>query len=157
MSSPTPARRRRGGFTLIELLVVLAILGVLAALTAAAVMGLIGARSHKNTEALLQKLDPALQQQWSEAQKRVPDAIPAAVQTLAAPDPDGSRARTIWKKLWMVREFPMSYAEARQPWLAGGNAVLGPADLPAVPEYVTKLQGKNADISLAGLPAVLPW
>jgi prepilin-type N-terminal cleavage/methylation domain-containing protein len=137
-------RAGRRGFTLIELLVVLAIIAILVGLVSAAVMGLIGAQSRKNTESLLGKLHDGVQQQWSEASKtfrdpRTSPPLPQYVLTTLAGG-DTSRAQVIWMKLLLRREFPMNYAEILDP--AGGDPNLQPY-LKPVYSYVAAIQNRD--------------
>jgi prepilin-type N-terminal cleavage/methylation domain-containing protein len=132
----------RRGFTLIELLVVLAIIAILVGLVSAAVMGLIGAQSRKNTESLLGKLHDGVQQQWSEASKtfRNPTASPPPTSVVTLAGGDTARAQVIWMKLLLRREFPMSYAEILRP----GGGLIPDGDLPPIYSYVKALpQGRT--------------
>src|SRR5438270_662069 len=110
------SRRRRGGFTVVELLIVVAIIAILVGLVAVAVFRVIGTRTQKNTETLLRKLDQALEQQWGEVAKAARKETPPP-SVLALANGDRNRAQIIWIKLRLRQEFPMSYAEARAPWV----------------------------------------
>src|SRR5207244_2852827 len=68
LTSVRPARPpRRAGFTLIELLIVISIIFILASLTLAAVFNLRESQMKNFTEATVQKLASALDQQWKAA------------------------------------------------------------------------------------------
>ena len=142
MIERTSRTRRQGGFTLIELLVVIAIIGVLVSLVAAAVFGFLGAQNKKNTELALQKTHNALEQQWREViLKARAETPPPNVMAMAGNDSE--RARVIWVKLRLKQEFPMNYTEALMPWKSYAGVpskFIGPADLPPIREYVTRLQ-----------------
>src|SRR5579885_3339043 len=144
----TPRTTRRAAFTLIELLVVIAIIAVLVALTAAGVAQIILAQKKSNTTSLIQKVDGAVEQQWraevDDANEQFGQASPNVL-ALAGNDP--RRAKVIWAKLRLKRRFPMSYYEARFPWLpphpALANAApLAATDMPAKAIYVQAVGGR---------------
>lgn len=144
-----PEARARRGLTLIEILVVLGILGVLAALTVTVVLPLFGTSYEQNTRVLLQKVDKALQQRWTEVLKKadqttVPDYV---LKSMAGGD--AYRARVIWKKLLLKQYFPVSYKEAVYPaelYPTGQDTSLA-SSLPSL--YRTRMQ--QAGINVAGI------
>src|SRR5262245_6700967 len=141
MIRPTHAPHARGGrpgLTLIEVLVVLGILSVLVALTVTVVIPLFTVSDERNTKVLLQKVDKALEQRWTEVLRKAQKEPLSAVQTAALDKVFGAnteRNRVIWVKLRLKQHFPMSYAEALFPH--GGNADLMP-HLPSL--YLPRLK-----------------
>jgi len=128
---------KRHGFSLIELLVVIAIISLLAALIVGATMRVIGVQMQKNTQMLLQKLQPALTAQWQatidQAQnEKIPDANYPAILAQAGNDPQG--ARVVWIKLRLAQQFPTSFAQAMSP--DGGLGLIA-----AEPAYARVLNG----------------
>jgi prepilin-type N-terminal cleavage/methylation domain-containing protein len=113
---------RRQAFTLVELLVVIAILAILAGLASWAVIAMVGTQSARNTENTIKTVNKVLQTQWKfvidEAKK---DDISGnvAVQNLAAPDPDGRRAKVLWIKLRLMEAFPQKYSDILNPPVYG--------------------------------------
>lgn len=107
-----PVSRR--GFTLIELLVVISIIAVLVALTAGAAMSILGSTPKKTTRSTIERLQVALKQQWSAVLDTAKDdQIPSAIIQMA--DGDQNRARVIWTKFLLKKEFPQTFAEAIDP------------------------------------------
>jgi prepilin-type N-terminal cleavage/methylation domain-containing protein len=124
-------RVSRLAFTLVELLVVIAILAVLMGLGGAAYFRWIGAKQYDVSEQTIRTVSKSLEAHMKsvrdQADKEDP---PPSVWILAKDDP--RRARVIWRKLRLRQEFPMTFAEARQPWVAPVTA----QELPAKQEYV---------------------
>src|SRR5439155_25486800 len=61
---------------------------------------------------------------------------------------DSRRARVLLVKFRIRQNFPMSFAEALQPWLgATGGRFLSSSDVPPVPSYVKTLQLANVDFT----------
>ncbi len=90
----TGARDRRSGFTLVELLVVIAIIALLAALTAGALFVLPGRARVRTTEALISKLDAALQRRLNQALDIAQGQRPLAVDLFLAAT-NNTRARAV--------------------------------------------------------------
>lgn len=133
--------KRAAGFTLVELLVVFAIIAILAALTATAVFKVISVQQASNTQLTIKTLSSLLDKNWAAViRDHQNDPIPPNVMGIAGNDP--SRARVIWIKLNLKREFPMNLTEARFPW---GLPFSAPPpwnldqDLPAKPAYLAAL------------------
>ncbi|MBY0527744.1 MAG: type II secretion system GspH family protein [Gemmataceae bacterium] len=134
MISTQSPHRRRQGFTLLELLVVIAIISLLAALIIGATMRVIGVQMTKNTDLLLQKLQPALVQQWQATidqanQEPVPDAV-----VTAAGSPQAGR--NLWIKLRLRQQFPVTFAQALDP---SGTGLIA-----AEPAYKNVINGAGA-------------
>jgi type II secretory pathway pseudopilin PulG len=148
----------RSAFTVIELLVVIGIIAVIISLTAAAVMAIIRGQEKSTTELTIRRVGEsatanarAVFDQAKELQ------IPASVMNLANGDP--RRAKVIWQKLQLKRNFPMTFREAIYPWAIDGNPAAGsvpgllpplgtgkaspisPNDLPPLDSYVTAIKG----------------
>jgi len=142
---------RRSAFTLLELLVVIGIIAVIISLTTAAVTAIIRGQEKSTTEAAIRKVNGELQAHVRavlDQAKELP--IPANVMALAGGDP--RRAKVIWQKLQLKRNFPMTFREALYPWAIDGNPSPGsvPATLPApLPPLGT---GPVSPISAADLP-----
>jgi prepilin-type N-terminal cleavage/methylation domain-containing protein len=109
-------RGGRGGFTLLELLVVIAIITVLIGLTAAAVFRVQAGQSLKRTESVLAKIHSGLDQQWKATidnafRTNIPDKV---LQEWALNDI--RRAKALWVKFNLKREFPESFKEVRDTY-----------------------------------------
>jgi prepilin-type N-terminal cleavage/methylation domain-containing protein len=137
------------GFTLIELLVVVSIIAILASLTASGVFQYLEAQTQANTETNMRAVDKVLRQHLDvelslAAKTPMPDAvIKMATNNGTVSDPQQKRARVIWSTLWIVKEFPMSYAEARNPVAAiATSPVYGSlaAVLPGKKTYINALK-----------------
>jgi prepilin-type N-terminal cleavage/methylation domain-containing protein len=115
---PTTVSPRRAAFTLIEILVVIAIIVILVALLAAGIIAWSTGQQTRNTELHIRTSYKLLQQKWSavvdDAKKEDISGL-TTLQTLAAPDPTGQRARVIWIKARLMEAFPMSFTEAVNP------------------------------------------
>jgi len=160
---PRPGRPARPAFTVIELLVVIGIIAVILSLASSAVMAIIRAQQKSTTEGNIRKVNGALQNAIRAAldqAKEVP--IPASVMAIAGGDPE--RAKVIWQKLQIKRNFPMTYAEALAPWNFTGNTAmpkgnpLTAADLPPLQQFVDGLKqvpvaqfGVNPQAEMAAL------
>jgi prepilin-type N-terminal cleavage/methylation domain-containing protein len=111
----TPPRAARPGFTLVEMLVVIAIIAVLAGLASVAYFRWIDTQRQDNTENTMRTVSQALQRHM--------EAVRASAQTETIPPfvlnniagGDALRARVIWVKLRLKQEFPITFAEARNP------------------------------------------
>ena len=109
MASCVPSRQtacsRRRAFTLVELLVVIAIIALVAALTAGALFMLPGRAQVRTTEALISKLDAALQRRLNDAARRANRAQLAEVDRfLAAANP--TRAAVVAKTRTVRQQLP---------------------------------------------------
>jgi prepilin-type N-terminal cleavage/methylation domain-containing protein len=152
MKRMNPVSKRQASFSLMELLVVIAIIAVLVGLTATAVLPLIGSQSDRNTKTLMRKLKPELMKQWKnviETAKATP--IPPNVTNMAGGNQ--KTALSLWVKLNLKREFPMSYAEALNP--SQNSGMITANDLPALPHFVTALTGKQSNNALSESSACL--
>lgn len=121
------SRRPRLAFTIIELLLVIAIIGVLVGLTAGAVIRLMGTAQASSTQAGVKKVQSALVRQWNEIKdKATKDPIPAAYKPtlVALAGGDEKRARVIWVKVKLLRDFPMSFNEALNPITLGAGVTM---------------------------------
>jgi prepilin-type N-terminal cleavage/methylation domain-containing protein len=137
---------RRDGFTLVELLVVIAILAGLMGLSGAAYFRWLDSKQYDVTEQTIRTVYKSLEQHLKAVRDLAnKEDIPPSVMTLAQNDP--RRARVIWIKLRLKQEFPMTYAEARQPWAVPpvpGVLPVTAADLPAKNEYVRILGNRTS-------------
>jgi prepilin-type N-terminal cleavage/methylation domain-containing protein len=147
-SAPPPAIGRRSAFTLIELLVVIGIISLLLGLTAGAAIKVFSEQQKRVSQDRVNNVSSMVDQQWKAA---VDDArstpIPLGVQNMAADSqgPNSERARIIWIKLNLVKEFPQSYAEAQVP--SGPlNPYVRPVDLQAVDSYVQAINNSNVAV-----------
>jgi prepilin-type N-terminal cleavage/methylation domain-containing protein len=155
------ARRGRAGFTLIELLVVVVIIVALAGLTLGAVFNLREAQMKSFTETTVQKLASMIDQQWKAALDQIRDeTTPQWAMTLA--NNDTRRARVIYTKARLKQEFPVTFYQAKFPYLAGdpgmpvlafGTIGLSSTTLPAKATYLTALQTYNPTGNSIPLPA----
>ena len=91
-----------------------------------------GSQARNNTIQTVQKVGEALRKQWSaafDAANDIPDTqIPAAITGMAGGDL--RKARVIFRKYYLRREFPASFAE-----------ISSPIYLPPKQSYVTAIQG----------------
>jgi prepilin-type N-terminal cleavage/methylation domain-containing protein len=152
MRERQPGRRgERPAFTLLELLVVIGIAAVIIALGAGTILQIIQGQDRKATEAIVRRLDQALQSQVRstiDQAKELP--VPNSVMWIAGNDP--RRAKVIWQKLQIKRNFPMTYAEAMSPATYNGNTQITlpatlsnlPNDLPALVVFRNGLQNVPA-------------
>lgn len=107
---------RRDGFTVIELLVVISIIAVVASLSIGAVFTLRESQMKNFTEATVQKLASALDQQWKavldQANEETP-AVWAMNQSVSAltNQPDLRRSRVLHGKGKLRQEFPISFGQ----------------------------------------------
>jgi prepilin-type N-terminal cleavage/methylation domain-containing protein len=131
--------RRTAGFTLVELLVVFAIIAILAALTATAVFKVISVQQSNNTQLTIKTLSSLLDKNWAAViRDHQTDRIPDSVMAIAGFEE--RRARVIWIKLNLKKEFPMNLTEAVNPVslpsaivnLAPPNSLLRQFLIPAV-------------------------
>src|SRR5215831_8802588 len=114
-----PRRLLRSAFTLMEMLIVVAIIALIVSLTLAAVMSISRGQEEKATERTITRLNEAITAQIRAA---IQDAnerpIPPSVMALAGGDI--RRAKVIWIKLQLKRNFPMTFREALAPHLVDG-------------------------------------
>src|SRR5262249_34391959 len=105
MRQPASLRPERVPLTLVELLIVLAIRATISSLTIGAVAAIILAQENSTTEQTAKKADEGLKAHTRavlDQAKELP--IPASVMALAGGDP--RRAKVIWQKLQLKRQFP---------------------------------------------------
>lgn len=126
----------RGGFTLIELLIVIAILAALVALT----IGIIGSvrvgQQNSTTESTVKKLQVGVNQlRTAVLDEATSDKNPYLPTVLAWCDNDKDIAKAVLSYLYMKREFPQTFAEARAGLVVPGVISIPShrafADLPA--------------------------
>ncbi len=146
----------RPAFTLVELLVVIAIIAILVALVASALIQVVVRQQNAKSEQVVNKVAALLDQQWKavidQAREEADSGkIPPGVYTLAGGD--RARAKVIWIKLRLMQEFPMTYAEARQPFPT--NNYINFNDLPPRDSYVQALAGKTSKNPLSEAGACL--
>lgn len=115
----------RGGFTLVELLVVIAIIGILASLVLSAMSISAERAKEARTEAIIRKLDAAMQSRWeSYRTRRVNVDIPAYLTALGQPvNPTNIAAvRLAALRETMRLELPQRYADITSDVTAMANA-----------------------------------
>jgi prepilin-type N-terminal cleavage/methylation domain-containing protein len=110
----------RGGFTLIELLVVIAILGALVALTVGIIGSVRTGQQKSTTEGTVKKLQVGLNQlRTAVIDEATSDKNPYLPVVQQWCDNDKDRAKAVLSYLYMKREFPQTFAEARMNLGAG--------------------------------------
>ena len=118
---------RRGGFTLIELLVVIAILAALVALTVGIVGSVRTGQQSSTTDGTVKKLQVSLNQlRTAVLDEATSDKNPYLPIVQQWCDNDKDRAKAVLSYLYMKREFPQTFAEAR-----GGIPIPGGPTIPA--------------------------
>jgi len=139
-----------------ELLVAIAVISILVALTAAGVFQVVETQRENNTKNTMLTVDKLLKQQMKAVMEKADkETVPPSVIALSGSDANApKRARLIWKKLRLKQEFPMTFAEAKQPWLtfAGTSVGVQPTDLPAKQSYVNALASLPATINTGSMP-----
>lgn len=157
----------RPGFSIMELLIVIAVIGILAALTAGGVMKVIASQQQHESERTVHKTVELLKRHWKAV---VDDAreesrqsnigtslMPLWVTYLAGKtgsfgyDQDASRTTTVWTKLRLRQQFPMTYKEAVLNYSVtiGGKAYTLAPD----PAYAKYLNEFNVNVAAPASPA----
>jgi prepilin-type N-terminal cleavage/methylation domain-containing protein len=137
---------RRSGFTLIELLVVIGIITLLLALTAGAAIKVMSEQQKRVSQDRVNSVSSMLDQQWKAA---IDDArtspIPQGVQNMSVDGsgPNAERARVIWIKLNLIKEFPRTFAEALTP-SGPANPYVSSGNLQPVDAYVQAIANSNS-------------
>jgi prepilin-type N-terminal cleavage/methylation domain-containing protein len=112
-----PRGQRRRGFSLLELLIVITILALLATLGFSASMKLMLAQQRKNTQDTVLKVGEGIRQQWEAAFAAANDVadtqIPSGIVSMGGGDM--RKARVLYRKYYLRREFPTSLSEATSP------------------------------------------
>jgi type II secretory pathway pseudopilin PulG len=117
---PASARPARTAFTLLELLVVIGIMLVIVALAAGTVLQIIWGQQKKNTELVIKRVDESLKEHVRAVLDQAKE-LPVPNSVLAIAGNDQRRAKVIWQKLQLKRQFPMTFREALYPWAIDGN------------------------------------
>jgi prepilin-type N-terminal cleavage/methylation domain-containing protein len=125
-----PRHNGRTAFTLTELLVVVSIIAVIMSLSIGAIFGLRESQMKNFSEATVQKLASALDQQWKATMDQIYDETPApwAVNLSTSSttrSPDLRRTRALYIKGRLRQEFPINFAQAipdpQSPVITGSN------------------------------------
>lgn len=158
-----PTRSGRLGFSLLELLVVIGIVGILTALSVGVVMRMIPAQQQANTENTVRKAYALLERHWKAViddardDARKPAGIPQwVVQQLAGGDIN--RAKVIWIKLQLRRQFPMNFHEALMPNYFPGDPQPNlnlKTKIPAEEAYVNYMRQFGITYNDTNYPAVI--
>jgi prepilin-type N-terminal cleavage/methylation domain-containing protein len=131
----TPLRApRRRGFTLVEMMVVITIILVLVSLGAGAYLKVANYQQRNNTQTLVSKVDDNFHKKWRTVLDNSKTEQPNAFAVNLSMN-DTRRAQVIHVLMCLRREFPTTFAEARNP---SGSGVFGPN-----PAYARVLQSVN--------------
>jgi prepilin-type N-terminal cleavage/methylation domain-containing protein len=107
-------------FTLVEMLVVVAIIAIIISLTLASVSAILRGQEEQTTQRTIKRLDEAITAQVRAITQDANETpIPQSVINIAGGDM--RRAKVIWIKLQLKRNFPMTFREALWPWAVDGN------------------------------------